>query len=471
MFKFRVTNLGTAGMSGNRAALEFSAENTELCALVWDVARNVEEGQNGPTEHLVHYVLNGLLSEFPNIPGTQDALDLMVSKKQIVLERRGNSEIISPKAQGRPITFCEKVDQHNIVDEFLTVAKAERVGDAVIAWMLAQWDYTDIQLLKMHTIINCTMVANVEMALALLNKGDSSAEQVPYLYEFSDEDAIFVQEWSDKLMPVAEAGASESFAENSTTITNELEEDNVVACIGPSNSLDLTNDTLKEMKAVVTPHELGCKPFRFTSTYHPGARGSKQPNVAVVNWHAKCTKTSFYEHTFASITTKMFEAVEKALENNQILDEACVLIVADSNLQTLQSAKDAADVLKKSGYIMFNHSEMVDVTGKGKDGLQTPRNVLKCNVNRGRRYSNMSVQWEKARDTSPPTAAAKGVVIARANSNYNVLATCKERSTPCTHYKLDHGHFEVTVQRKTNRYEVYVALILFFFIVVAFLAI
>lgn len=477
MFKARVTNLGTADQYGNRACLEFSDKNTELCALVWQTFNNLEAGIDGPVEAMTRNVVGQILDDNTKIAGRQNALYAMKTN-QLFLERNKKGKIISPKAQRHTITFAEKVDQHGIVDEFLSIAsqsqtQAHRVK-ALVAWMQAQFLYSDMQMLIMDSVVNCVMVWSPELSVALLNMGDSSAEPIRYLHEFSGEDAVFVQEWKDDLISLEEAGATKSFAENAKVITNRSEEENVVACIADETTIDLTDIVTREMKSTVSANELLIKPYRFTMTFH-NRKGA--PRVAVINWHAKKAETTAtednntwiipYEELFAAIVAKLFKCAETALGEHQITEDVCILLVADSNLPNMDVAQKAARLLQKNDLVIFNHSTYELVDGKSAVLAKAQRNVLMCNVNRNRRFSVMTRQWEKARPETEPTAAPKGVVITRMHSKFNVSADCKKRQTPGLDYKLDHGHFTITVTEKQSNLELWIAFVLLIVIALA----
>lgn len=475
MFKARVTNLGTADQYGNRAYLEYSDKNTELCALVWQTINNLEAGIDGPVEAMTRNVVGQILANKRSIAGRQDVLSA-IKTNQLFLARNQNNKIISPKAQKYAITFAEKVDQHGIVDEFLSVASQpqEHREKALVAWMQAQHEYNDMQMLIMDSVVNSVMVWSAELSVTLLNMGDSSAEPIRYLDDFLDEDAVFVQEWKDDLIPLETAGATKSFAESARVITNRLETENVVACIADENTIDLTDIVTREMKSTVSANELLIKPYRFTVTFH-SRRGA--PPVAVINWHAKKAETTAtednntwiipYEELFAATVAKLFKCTETALDEHRITDNVCILLVADSNLPDMGAAQRAARLLQKNDLVIFNNSTYELVDGKSAVLAKTRRNVLMCNVNRNRRFSIMSRQWEKARPETEPTAAPKGVIITHMHSQFNVSASCKERQTPGLDYKLDHGHFTLTVTEKQSNLELWVAFVLLLIIALA----
>jgi len=365
MFKARVTNLGTANQRGNRSFLEFSDKSADLCALVWQTINNLEAGIQGRVEATTLSVVSQILESNQSIPGRLEAMSAMKTN-QLFLARNKKGKIISPKAQRYPITFAEKVDQHGIVDEFRSIASQTASQthreQALVAWMQAQHSYNDMQMLIMDSVVNCVMVWSQELSVSLLSMGDSSAKPIRYLDEFSDEDAVFVQEWKDDLIPLEEAGATQSFAEKARVIANTMEEDNVVACIAGDEVIDLTSIVTREMKSKVSAHELLIKPYRFTATYHPGQLKKTSPPVAVINWHAKFAETETeendttwlisYEELFTCTVEKLFDCTETALEEHQILGDVCILLVADSNLPNMDAAQRAARLLYKNDMIM-----------------------------------------------------------------------------------------------------------------------
>ena len=450
MFKFRVTNLGAAGERGNRSLLEFSKENTKLCNAVWDMYRAVSSGSTTADAKFVHSVFQSMLQN-SIVNGGDNAFQLSNGDAQIKLEYNSKG-IVSPTRLPYPVTFCEKVDEENIVAEFTSVKVHSSTVDSLVAWMLAQHEYKadDLQLLKMHCIINCTMILEADEAVRLLAMGDSSNDPVKYLYDFEDEDAIFVQEWDSDLEPLTNGGATENFTKNATVVSNIVDETNVAACITTGTFIDITDETVSAMRSHLTTWLLQCKPNRFTATYHPGSRQSGRPSVVVVNWHAKFVKDSEYEEMFVDVCAYFFDAVETAMEKRNIIDDVCTLVVADSNLQSETSGKKTAQLCAKRNMELFNHTEKSDLKSKGKPRENTWRNILVNNVNRDRRYSNMSAQWQKANEDAPETHAPKGVVVSLANSPFIVHARCKERATPSVDYKLDHGHFIVTVEHKNT---------------------
>lgn len=449
MFYFRVTNLGTANETGNRALLEYHKSNAPLCAIVRRIYGNLETGVKNTETAFVLAIFKDMLSTVTELPGWEAA----VKKAEtgcIALERDSKGFIASPKRHHRPITFAEKVDEISIADEFCSIAQHESKGKALVAWMKAQHEYKEIQLLAMHCIQNAALVLNGELAIELLLRGDSSRVPIEYLYEFDGEDAIFAQEFCVEFEALEAAGASEDFVSRATLQVNAEDEDNVVACISTAASIDLTYDTTTKLKQLLTPFEVQCKPLRFTATFFPESQKGvdRKPPTAVVNAHFKFIKNANYEETFASVVKKLFEAVENALCVNHIFDNVCVLLVADSNLQTMESAKKAASLLGKDSFEMFNHTVVMDLDGKHKESARKPRNTLVNNVNRDRRFSIMSTQWAKTGEDMPRTLAPKGVVVAKKNTPFCVQATCITRDTPSYEYKLDHGHIMVKVTEK-----------------------